>query len=54
VQYMGSGLVGLGLGALMDVTQWAIWPYALIPFSVLGAALMLRVWNARPAQVGEH
>jgi OPA family glycerol-3-phosphate transporter-like MFS transporter len=53
VQYLGSGLVGFGLGALMDRYHWAIWPYALLPFSVVGGALMLKLWNARPAQVGE-
>ena len=49
VQYLGGGLVGFGLGALLDHYGWAIWPYALLPFSVAGAALMLRLWNARPA-----
>lgn len=48
VQYLGSGLVGFGLGALIDTYKWAIWPYALLPFSLAGAALMLRLWNARP------
>jgi len=51
-QYLGSGLVGLGLGALIDLYQWALWPYALIPFSVAGGALMLKLWNATPAEVG--
>ena len=50
VQYLGGGLVGFGLGALIDRYHWAIWPYALVPFSVFGGALMLRVWNARPGK----
>lgn len=49
VQYLGSGLVGFGLGWLLDRYHWAIWPYALLPFSVVGGLLMLRLWNARPA-----
>jgi OPA family glycerol-3-phosphate transporter-like MFS transporter len=49
VQYLGSGLVGVGLGALLDHYHWAIWPYALLPFSFAGALLMLLLWNARPA-----
>jgi MFS transporter, OPA family, glycerol-3-phosphate transporter len=53
VQYLGSGLVGLGLGTLIDHYHWAIWPYALVPFSVVGAALMLKLWNATPGWVGE-
>jgi OPA family glycerol-3-phosphate transporter-like MFS transporter len=47
VQYLGSGLTGFGLGALLDRYRWSIWPYVLLPFSVTGAALMLRLWNAR-------
>jgi MFS transporter, OPA family, glycerol-3-phosphate transporter len=54
VQYLGSGLVGFGLGWLLDVCGWKIWPYALIPFSVVGAALMLLLWNARPARAAAH
>jgi OPA family glycerol-3-phosphate transporter-like MFS transporter len=48
VQYLGSGLVGFGLGALLDRYRWGIWPHALVPFSLIGAVLMLRLWNARP------
>jgi MFS transporter, OPA family, glycerol-3-phosphate transporter len=47
VQYVGSGLTGFGLGALLDRYHWSIWPYVLLPFSVAGALLMLRLWNAR-------
>jgi OPA family glycerol-3-phosphate transporter-like MFS transporter len=50
VQYLGSGLVGVGLGALLDRYHWSIWPYALVPFSIVGGALMLRLWDARPAR----
>lgn len=50
VQYLGSGLVGVGLGALLDRYHWSIWPYALVPFSIAGGALMLKLWNARPAR----
>ncbi|HEY6461928.1 MAG TPA: MFS transporter [Polyangiaceae bacterium] len=49
VQYLGSGLVGFGLGWLIDHYHWAIWPYALLPFSAVGALLMIGLWNARPA-----
>ncbi len=54
VQYLGSGLVGFGLGSLIDTYKWAIWPYALLPFSVVGGLLMLRLWNARPAAHAAH
>ena len=48
VQYLGSGLVGFGLGALLDRYKWGIWPHVLVPFSIVGGLLMLRLWNARP------
>jgi OPA family glycerol-3-phosphate transporter-like MFS transporter len=48
VQYLGSGLVGFGLGALLDRYHWSIWPYVLVPFSIVGGALMLKLWNAKP------
>jgi OPA family glycerol-3-phosphate transporter-like MFS transporter len=54
VQYLGSGLVGFGLGALLDKYHWGIWPYALIPFSLVGAVLMLTLWNAKPARRAAH
>jgi OPA family glycerol-3-phosphate transporter-like MFS transporter len=54
VQYLGSGLVGFGLGWLLDKYHWKIWPYALIPFSCAGAALMLLLWNARPSRTSTH
>lgn len=47
VQYLGAGLVGFGLGALIEHYHWKIWPYALLPFSLAGALLMLPLWNAR-------
>ena len=50
VQYLGSGLVGFGLGALRDRYHWAIWPYALLPFSLVGCGLMVVLWNAKPTR----
>ncbi len=52
VQYLGSGLAGVGLGTLLDRHGWSIWPYALIPFSIAGGTLMLRLWNARAGARG--
>jgi OPA family glycerol-3-phosphate transporter-like MFS transporter len=54
VQYLGSGLVGVGMGWLLDTYHWKIWPYALLPFSLIGALLMLPLWNARPARRSAH
>jgi MFS transporter, OPA family, glycerol-3-phosphate transporter len=49
VQYLGSGLTGVGLGWLLDRYHWGIWPFCLVPFSMIGALIMLKLWNARAA-----
>jgi OPA family glycerol-3-phosphate transporter-like MFS transporter len=54
VQYFGSGFVGWGLGWLLDRYHWAIWPYATIPFALIGAGLMMTLWNAKPARAAAH
>jgi OPA family glycerol-3-phosphate transporter-like MFS transporter len=54
VQYVGGGFAGFGLGWLLVHYHWAIWPYAVIPFSLVGAILMLTLWNARPGRASAH
>ena len=54
VQYVGSGFVGFGLGWLIKTYGWSVWPYALIPFSFIGALLMIPIWNAKPARAAAH
>ncbi len=54
VQYLGSGFVGFGLGWLIDRYHWVVWPYVLIPFSLIGAALMVPLWNAKPGRAAAH
>ena len=48
VQYLGSGLTGFVLGGILDKYGWSIWTYTIIPFSVIGAILMLRLWHETP------
>jgi len=50
VQYIASGLTGFGLGWLLKTYHWGIWTWSLVPFSAIGALLMLRIWNARPSE----
>ena len=45
VQYLASGLTGFGLGYLLDKFGWGAWVYMIIPFSIIGAILMLTLWN---------
>jgi len=48
VQYIASGLTGFALGGVLDKYGWGIWTWMIIPFSVIGALLMIRIWNETP------
>jgi OPA family glycerol-3-phosphate transporter-like MFS transporter len=50
VQYVGAGLTGIGFGFMLDKFHWKVWTYSIIPFSIIGGLLMLRLWNARPGK----
>jgi OPA family glycerol-3-phosphate transporter-like MFS transporter len=45
--YLGTGLQSLSLGFLTE-KSWAYWPPFLIPFSVIGTFLAIRIWKAMP------
>ena len=48
VQYLASGLTGFLLGHYLDTLGWGAWTYMIIPFSMIGAVLMVRLWNESP------
>ena len=48
VQYLASGLTGFFMGSLLDKYGWGSWTYMIMPFSLIGAMLMLRLWNETP------
>jgi OPA family glycerol-3-phosphate transporter-like MFS transporter len=48
VQYLGGGLTGIPLGALLDRYHWGIWPFCLVPFAFAGMVIMAKLWNAKP------
>jgi OPA family glycerol-3-phosphate transporter-like MFS transporter len=48
VQYVASGLTGFFLGAGIDRFGWGAWTWILMPFSAVGALLMLTLWNDTP------
>jgi OPA family glycerol-3-phosphate transporter-like MFS transporter len=50
VQYLASGLTGFGLGWFLDRFGWGVWVYLIIPFSIIGAVLMLTLWNQTPGR----
>ncbi len=54
IQYLASGLTGFLLGAGLDKYGWSIWTYMIVPFSFIGALLMLKLWNASPTKHQAH
>jgi len=48
VQYLASGLTGFLMGHYLDVWGWNSWTYMIMPFSLIGALLMTRLWNETP------
>ncbi|HBW23177.1 MAG: hypothetical protein A2X39_00005 [Elusimicrobia bacterium GWC2_56_31] len=48
VQYLASGLTGFFMGSLLDKFGWGAWTWMIMPFSLTGALLMLRLWNETP------
>ena len=54
IQYVASGLTGFLLGAGLDKFGWSAWTYMIVPFSLIGAIMMLRVWNAKAGAKTAH
>ncbi len=55
VQYLASGLTGFALGGALDRFGWSAWTWMIIPFSMIGALLMTRLWNETPLKThGAH
>ncbi|MDP3275508.1 MAG: MFS transporter [Deltaproteobacteria bacterium] len=68
VQYVAAGLTGFGLGYILQRFGWdghgsnpshhphdaRVWVFSIIPFSLIGAMLMTRIWNAKPSKGGGH
>ncbi|MFZ1320885.1 MAG: MFS transporter [Ignavibacteria bacterium] len=48
MQYIGGAFVGIGVGFLLDNFGWESWSPSMIGFAVIGALLMLKLWNAKP------
>jgi len=45
--YLGTAVQALSLGFL-TTKSWSYWPPFMLPFSVVGFLLCLRIWNAKP------
>ncbi len=45
--YLGTGLQGFALGRLTTI-DWNYWPLFIIPFTIIGFILSMRIWKAFP------
>lgn len=48
MQYIGGAFVGIGVGWLLDNFGWGAWSPSMIGFAMVGALLMIKLWNAKP------
>lgn len=48
MQYIGGAAVGWGMGWLLQNFGWTAWAPSMIGFSLIGAILMMVLWNAIP------
>jgi MFS transporter, OPA family, glycerol-3-phosphate transporter len=54
MQYLAGAFVGLGVGYVTTRWGWEAWHWAPIPFALIGAAIMISLWNVTPARRGKH
>jgi OPA family glycerol-3-phosphate transporter-like MFS transporter len=54
MQYIGGAAVGAGMGWLLERFGWGVWGPSMIGFSLIGAILMLKLWNVVPKGKGGH
>jgi len=48
MQYIGGAAVGTGMGWMLETWGWGVWGPSMIGFSMIGAVLMLKLWNVVP------
>lgn len=54
MQYIGGAAVGLGMGWMLETFGWGTWGPSMIGFAVVGAVLMIKLWNTVPKKVQIH
>jgi OPA family glycerol-3-phosphate transporter-like MFS transporter len=54
MQYIGGAAVGSGMGWMLETFGWGSWGPSMIGFSIIGAILMLRLWNTVPKGIRGH
>ena len=51
--YLGTGVQSFSLGFL-TTKSWNYWPIFLLPFTIIGFLLLLRIWHAMPGKKRGH
>jgi OPA family glycerol-3-phosphate transporter-like MFS transporter len=54
MQYLAGAFVGIGVGEITTRWGWEAWHWAPIPFALVGAWLMTRIWNELPKGRAGH
>lgn len=54
MQYLAGAFVGMGVGYVTTRWGWDAWHWAPIPFALVGAWLMSRLWNVVPKGRAGH
>ncbi len=54
MQYLAGAFVGIGVGYITTNWGWGAWHWAPIPFALIGAYVMSRLWNELPKGKGAH
>lgn len=54
MQYIGGAAVGTGMGWMLETFGWGTWGPSMIGFAVVGAVLMLKLWNTVPKGTRTH
>ncbi|HEY3382480.1 MAG TPA: MFS transporter [Vicinamibacterales bacterium] len=54
MQYLAGAFVGVGVGYVTTTWGWEAWHWAPIPFALVGALLMVRLWNVVPKGRSSH
>ena len=54
MQYLAGAFVGMGVGYITTNWGWGAWNWAPIPFALIGAYVMSRLWNELPKGKTAH
>jgi MFS transporter, OPA family, glycerol-3-phosphate transporter len=54
MQYLAGAFVGVGVGYVTTNWGWEAWHWAPIPFALVGAVIMISMWNVVPAKGKKH